>query len=384
MSQVDRDGTRMVLLVRALRWPFAVAALISLVAMPGEAIAQVPCANPVALFESVKNSVQIVQASTAAPQPATRQVRVCPGDTIRVGDNSRAVIIILTSNTPLAIDQNSELIIPTPAEGLGSFINLLRGALLYISRVRRATGVNTPFVNASIEGTEFLVRVTTDRTEITVFEGAVRATNDAGNVLVGPGQRAVAIQRQAPQLEVVVSPRDAVQWALYYEPIMPADSFDALAQIPDANRDARYYVRSAALLLGAGQLAEARTDVAQALKLEPSNGDVYALQTVIAVALNDRDEALRSGRAAVDRAPQSASAQVALSYALQSAFQLQEARDAAVRAVTLDANDGTAWARLAELRLMLDDVGGAAEAASRQSPCRRSWPGRMSSTASSR
>ena len=368
MSLVDRDGTQMVPLAAAFRWPFALAALTSLaglVAMPSDAIAQVPCANPVALFESVKNSVELVQASATAPQTAARQVRVCAGDRIRVGDNSRAVILILASNTPLAIDQNTELIIPAPAEGPESFINLLRGALLYISRVRRATGVTTPFVNASIEGTEFLVRVTTDRTEITVFEGAVRAVNDLGNVLVGPGQRAVAIQKQAPQLEIVVSPRDAVQWALYYEPIMPADSFDALALTPADNRDAPYYVRSAALLLGAGQLAEARTDVAQALKLDPTNGDVYALQAVIAVALNDRDEALRSGRAAVDRAPQSASAQIALSYALQAAFQLEEARDAAARAVTLTGQDGMAWARLAELELMLDNVGAAAEAANR-------------------
>ncbi len=261
-------------------------------AMPVSARAQETCTNPVALFESVENSVQILQTTTRAPRPAVRQVRVCAGETIQVGDNSRAVILILSSNTPLAIDQNTELVIPAPAEGPDSFISLLRGALLYISRVRRATGVRTPFVNASIEGTEFLVRVLADRTVVTVFEGAVRAENPLGAVVVGPGQQAVAVQGQAPQLEVVIRPRDAVQWALYYEPILPADSFEALAQIPDANRDTRFYLRRAGLLLGVGQLEEARSDVAQALQLEPSNGDAYALQTVVAVALNDKEGAL--------------------------------------------------------------------------------------------
>ena len=78
----------MVPLAAAFRWPFALAALTSLaglVAMPSDAIAQVPCANPVALFESVKNSVELVQASATAPQTAARQVRVCAGDRIPRG-----------------------------------------------------------------------------------------------------------------------------------------------------------------------------------------------------------------------------------------------------------------------------------------------------------
>jgi hypothetical protein len=61
-----------------------------------------------------------------------------------------------------------------------------------------------------------------------------------------------------------------VQWALYYEPVLPADSFEQLAQIPDANRDARFYVRRAALLLGVGQLEPARLDLTQADRADAS------------------------------------------------------------------------------------------------------------------
>src|SRR5262245_9214140 len=217
------------------------AILVGLVAigMPAAARAQEICTNPVALFESVQNSgptpensVQIVQAG--ASRTAGRQLRICAGDTIRVGDNSRAVILILASNTPFVIDQNTVLVIPPgPKECPSSFIYLLRGALLYISRVRRVTGVCTPFVNASIEGKEFLVRALGDHAEVTVFEGVVRAENQFGQVLVGAGQHAEAVQGKAPQIVVVAKPRDAVQWALYYEPILPADSFEALRAIPD-------------------------------------------------------------------------------------------------------------------------------------------------------
>ena len=101
------------------------------------------------------------------------------------------------------------------------------------------------------------------------------------------------------------------------------------------------------------------------MQLEPSNGDAYALQTVVAVALNDKEGALTNGRAAVERAPQSSASRVALSYALQANFELETARDVMEQAVVVNAEDGSAWARLAELRLMLDDVNGAADAARR-------------------
>lgn len=337
-----------------------------LVCLPKAGWAQQTCTpRPVALVESVRNTVQIVQASTKAVTQAARQIPVCAGDTIRVGDDSRAVVLMLESNTPLVIDQNSEFVVTAAPAGSGSLIDLLRGALLFITRVRRSIEIRTPFVNAAIEGTEFVVRVQVDRTVITVFEGTVRASNLQGMVLVGAGQQAVAVQGQAPQVQVVVRPRDAVQWALYYEPVLPSDSFAQLAAIPEGARDAVFYVRRAGLLLGSGQLDEARADLDQALKLQPSSGDAYALRAIVAVALNDRDGALTNGQMAVQQAPRSASAQLALSYALQANLQLDAARDAVTQAVEVEPDSGAAWARLAELRLMLDDVGGAVDAARR-------------------
>jgi len=336
---------------------------LGLIAAARPASAQRSCTpRPVALFESVRNSVEVVQASTRAAIRAARQFAVCAGDRIQVGDNSRAVIVMLASNTPLVIDQNSEFIVTEPSAGQ-SYVDLLRGALLFITRVRRSIQIRTPFVNAAIEGTEFVVRVQADRTVITVFEGTVRASNDLGMVLVGAGQQAVALQNQAPQLQITVRPRDAVQWALYYEPVLPVSSLEQLAAVPEAGRDAAFYVRRAGLLLAAGQLDQARVDLDQAQKLDPSNGDAYALRAIVAVALNDKDGALSNGRTAVERAPRSASAQLALSYALQANLQLEAARDAALRATELEPANAGALARLAEVRLMLDDVGGAVAAA---------------------
>ena len=363
MEWVDRGTTASRAAVFVRIGVLALIAVLPVVVTSSATAAQAPagCQHPVARVESVTNAVRLVRASTQAGA-AARQALVCAGDVIRVGDNSRAVIVILASNTPIAVDSNSEFIVADPPAPDRSLITLLRGALLYISRIRRAVEIRTPFVNASIEGTEFVLRVTTDRTLITVFEGAVRATNEQGSVLVAAGQEAVAIQGQAPQLQLVVRPRDAVQWALYYEPMLPAGSFDQLAQLSDT-AGAPLLVQRAALLLAAGQLAEAQADLDLALQRDPSNGDVYVLRTVVAVALNDNDGALQNGRTAVARSPQSSAALVALSYAQQANLQIEAARDTVQQAVTLHPDDGSAWARLAELRLMLDDIGGAAEAA---------------------
>ena len=64
------------------------------VAIPHPAEAQQTCTpRPVALFESVRNGVQLVQASTRAPIRASRQVPVCAGFQRAIDleqDNSRA------------------------------------------------------------------------------------------------------------------------------------------------------------------------------------------------------------------------------------------------------------------------------------------------------
>jgi hypothetical protein len=96
----------------------------------------------------------------------------------------------------------------------------------FFSRVTRNLEVRTPSVNAGVEGTEFFIQVEEDKTLLTIFEGKVLASNDAGSLAITGGQSAVAEKGKAPVLRVVVKPRDAVQWALYYPPVVyehPAD-----------------------------------------------------------------------------------------------------------------------------------------------------------------
>lgn len=98
-----------------------------------------------------------------------------------------------------------------------------------------------------------------------------------------------------------------------------------------------------------GRVDEARLDITNALSTDPANSDALALRAVIAIVQNNREDALRFAREAVEADAESATAQIALSYAKQSVFDVEGARESLETAVALDPQNALAWARLAEL-----------------------------------
>jgi tetratricopeptide (TPR) repeat protein len=81
-----------------------------------------------------------------------------------------------------------------------------------------------------------------------------------------------------------------------------------------------------------------------------------ALQTIIAIVQNDKDQALAVAQKAVAVAPDAATAWIALSYAQQARFNLEGARISLAKAVQLAPHNALAWARLAELQSSFGDL----------------------------
>jgi tetratricopeptide (TPR) repeat protein len=187
-----------------------------------------------------------------------------------------------------------------------------------------------------VEGTEFFIKVADNKTYISVFEGKVIAANASGEVGLTDGQSAVAEAGKAPVLRVVAQPRDAVRWALHYPPVIDGTSPDSAI-----NRSAQ--------LLSVGRVDEASTKIEQSLRLNPKNIEALSLKSIIAVVLNNKDEALSLASKAVEADPKSATARIALSYAQQAGFDLEGARASLEEAVALAPENALAWARLAEL-----------------------------------
>src|SRR5262249_7085013 len=250
----------------------------------------------------------------------------------------------------LRLDQETtvQLVDISEEEGGSSLLDLVLGAFQSFSRKPRAMSINTPYLNATIEGTEFVIRAEAKQASLTVFEGVVAAANKQGKVRVASGQSVAAEAGKPPTPYTIVHPRDAVQWGLYYPPI---DS--GLEQVPQNDSDPRFHLKQAAQLLSVGRVDEARAAIDRALSLDPNAGLAYALRAVIAVVQNDKETALSDARRGVELEPQAAAPKIALSYAQQANFDLEAARDTLLQATKDHPEDALAWARLAELWLML-------------------------------
>lgn len=380
--------------VAGIQASFLLAAASALIGFgPAPAAAAVPaCAPTVGALVSVEGTVEVQRSGAPRWAPASSDEGVCEGDSVRSGDRSRAAIA-LANDAVLRLDERTTIrlldITAQPEER--SFLGLVRGAVQSFSRKPRMLSINTPYLNATVEGTEFAIRVGEADTDVVLFSGAVLAGNDHGQVRIAGGEAASAERGKPPQARLVARPRDAVSWALFYPPALslgaegagwPADlapaaaaarrgdstaAFAALERVPAPARGARFHLLRASILLDVGRVEEAAADLDLALRQDPEAGEAHAMRAVVDVVGNRPEQA----RAAADRAvalqPKAAAPFVARSYVDQAAFDLPAARAALETAVANEPDNALAWARLAELRLMQQDRSGARAAARKAS-----------------
>jgi len=342
---------------------------------------------------SVQGRVQVRRAGAAEWVSVRLNETYGFGDMIRVQEQSRAAVV-LRSGAILRLDQKTTITFSASEQKEeSSLLDLLHGAAHFFSPTPRKLKVTTPFVNAAVGGTEFFVRVERNQTLLSVFEGRVAAINEAGSLVLASGQSAIAWTGQAPVSQVVVRPRDAVQWALYYPPILdyqPADfpgggetswqamvrksigffwggdlasAFFNLKETPDDISDPRFFTYRAALHLSVGRVDDASADIEKALNLDPYDNHAFALQSIIAVAQNRKEQALDLARKVVEFAPESSAARVALSYAQQAHFDIKSALVSLKEAANLDPENALVQARQAELQLSMGNLDEAVRAA---------------------
>jgi len=315
------------------------------------------CDKWAARVVSVQGNVEVRRVGATQWQPVRLNDTYCVGDVIRVQERSRASLS-LTSETLLRLNQNSEITLGEFKEERTSLVDLLKGAAHFLSRKPRSLEVRTPFAIAGVRGTEFFIGVEEDKAFLSIFEGNVLAENPAGSLALTSGQSAVAEAGKAPVLRVVIRPRDAVNWALYYPPVIFRPE-----EVPEDTRDPRFLVYRASKLLTVGQVDDASADLERAMRLEPNYSSALALRSIIAVVQNEKDRALDFARKAVEANPNSAAARIALSYAHQARFDLRGARESLEDAVKLEPENALAWARLADIRASFGELSQSLEAA---------------------
>ncbi len=354
-------------------------ALLVVCATPARATAaDVPplCTPTVARIVSMQGVVELRRAGQRDWAAVTRlDTPVCQGDTVHAGPRSRAALVILPEKF-VRLDQNSTVSISI--EGEETIVEFFQdettprdacGAGYFITRFPRKFKVRTPFVNAAVEGTEFLVSMSCSATSVAVFEGKVSAQtllanaerfilNSGEAILVGPGE--------PPAIKVLIKPVDAVQWALYYPPLSqpgPGVGPDQQCDQSAPDERSRCLMVRAEQRLRVGRVDEAQADIDASLKLVPDNSNADALLSVISIAKNDKQRALALAEQATRLDPVNPRGWIALSYAQQASFKLEDALNNAQRAAELEPRSSIALTRVAELMMSLGKIRSAERAA---------------------
>jgi tetratricopeptide (TPR) repeat protein len=344
------------------------------------------CDVSIAHAVSIQGRVEVQSPGTKRWEPVLTNDLFCPGDRVRVNANSRAGLY-LNNGTLLRLKERSTLLFQLPQKHPSYWVELLRGGAHFIDHVKKPIRVNTPYVNAAIEGTEFTVEVDESSAKVTVLEGQVRAYNAQGGVRVSNGEQVVSLGGQVPVAGRVVNPIDAVQWVLYYPAIFTlshhhqvhgvtakrvigtaqkaywqGDIEKAIAALSKVQESGLLVIR-ASLYLQVGRVEAAQSDLNSVLDVHPSNGSALALKSLISTVRNEHQAAMDYAEQAVQAEPDKAATHLALSYARQAIFQLSQALSSARQAVVVDAENALAWSRLAQLHLMLHNMDEAINAA---------------------
>lgn len=317
---------------------------------------------------SVEGAVEIAASGQTQWTPATTNVQLQFGDTLRTGARSRAAVQ-LSDLSVLRVNEKTVLEVRPQAGGGGSLLDLTSGSTYLFNRSKPTSlQFRTPLVSGAIRGTEFnLAAAPGGATTVVLLDGEVGLENEHGQVVLKSGEEGIVEPNQAPRKTAVLHAINRIQWSLYYPGVLdlkelgiaeppPAELTDSVAAYRAGDLlqalelyPAGYGARSnaervyhAALLLAVGQVDQTEAEL-QALG-EPSSF-AQALRRMIASV---KQEPLPAGAA-----PATASAWLAESYYLQAQSKLAQALAAARRSVDLAPGFGYAWVRLAELEFSL-------------------------------
>jgi len=322
------------------------------------AVAADACVLAVAQVVSVQGIVEVRRAQTVSWKPVELDTPLCVGDSLRVRKHSRAALRLMNDSL-LRLDQRTAITFPPSPEAdeskVTSFMGLIEGAIHILTRTPQPFKINTPFLNAVVDGTEFFIGVQSDHTRIVMYEGRVSASNKQGSLVLTDHEAALAYKNQPPQKEIVVQPLDAVQWALYY-PAIIGYHHPPLSDHTLTDTNTRKLLSEAEYLLSVGQANEANHTIRHVLEIDPGNSDALALQAIIAVVQNDKNSALELAAQAVTQNDQSVPARLALSYAQQADFKIEDALKSVEQAAVLDPQNALIWARLSELHMSLGEL----------------------------
>ena len=136
--------------------PACVAALLLLCAIGVHAAE--PCGTEVGRIVFLKGRVDVTRDKVTTTLAPDFRGTLCAGDELRVHVRSQATVL-LGDETPMRIDERTVVRVAPANAADAPLVDVEEGAVYVISRRPRQYRIRTPFINAQVEGTEFLVEV---------------------------------------------------------------------------------------------------------------------------------------------------------------------------------------------------------------------------------
>jgi tetratricopeptide (TPR) repeat protein len=274
-------------------------------------------------------------------------------------------------------------------------LRLEEGQVYFANRgpIPKSIPIETPHVRGAPKGTEFLVSVDANQTEVTMFDGEVELQGpaDLQPLRVRSGEQGLTVAGQPTVVRPLIQAQNIVQWWIYYPGLLDPDELgltaaeqaplaasltsyragdlqEALKQFPGYPAPAeptadrpRAYLAGLFLAVGAVDRAEGALS-----KIATPIPPGLALRTMIDAVQHKSGPRPAGNGAPADRQP-TASELLALSYTHQSTNNLTGALAAARRAVAVSPRFGFGWARVGELEFSFGRTRAAHEAADRAS-----------------
>ncbi|MBI5386928.1 MAG: FecR domain-containing protein [Verrucomicrobia bacterium] len=312
---------------------------------------------------SLEGKVEVWRVGAAQWLPARTNLHLAAGDRVRTGLRSRAAVQ-LSDLSVLRLNQLTTIEIQPAAEaGRPHSLEMKSGTLYFFNRERPSEmRFRTPVASGAIRGTEFILAVAEDgRTEVTLVDGKVDLSNEAGQVSLANGEQGIVEAGQVPRKTAVIQTINLMQWALYYPGVLDPDELGLSPEEQQSLAGSLNAYRTGDLLAAQANYPEGRIANSPAERtyraatllaigqVDEADAMLKPVSSPLADALREVVAAVKNQPASRATEPATATEWMARSYSLQARSSLAEARQAAAAATKKSPHFGFAWVRLAEL-----------------------------------
>ncbi|MCB0322058.1 MAG: FecR domain-containing protein [Bdellovibrionales bacterium] len=336
---------------------------------------------------SVRPAAQVQHQASTVPEPATVSRIVEAGDTLQTDAYGRMSVLLPNHMLLKMAEATTFLYRGLDASGAAG---QLKAGKVWLRGQRRPTPfrVQTPTATAAIRGTEWYMEVAPDgTTTVGVLEGSVSVENSLGKIELASNELALIEPGKAPVKLAYLTPPNAVNWTLSYfglwdeadyrraGPVLEPRIREMVAnfyrsELAEANRalgpapakeNAQWQAAAGFLAMVSGQDDEATKRFRRAGLIDPGWALPTAHLALMALVRNDLERADKLSTAALGRDGNSAVAWVVRAYCLKAQLDLEQASEAAERAVALAPQFDAALLTAARIALELERYGRAEE-----------------------